>query len=155
MSSSSDPDPEQIAKIVKEEGDDNRQFTNLKSRYECVIHRNDNTGAWCGYVILPKSNPFYDLDHLNKDLSMINVHGGLTYSNADGVFGFDCSHYGDYYPKSLPSMFANFITDIADAHERVVDKAFQEKPRVYRTIEYVINETNSMAEQFFKYDKQK
>ena len=65
-------------------------------------------GHRCGYVAVPKDNPFYgfgyDDVHLNE-----GVHGGLTFAcrglgvgdesmqAAEGMwwFGFDCAHYDD------------------------------------------------------------
>lgn len=71
-------------------------------------------GYYCGYVGLEPSHPYYGKDY--DELSYIDVHGGLTFSNShipnipetlnDGLWyvGFDCNHFGDrtlFEPKEL------------------------------------------------------
>jgi len=67
-----------------------------------------NTDWFCGYIIIPKTNPLYaKIDSAkNVDDIVIDVHGGVTYYEPvdkfdedikiDGiVIGFDCNHAGD------------------------------------------------------------
>ncbi len=63
------------------------------------------TGYYCGYVGFDSSHPLYGKDY--DELSHIEVHGGLTFSDSyvpnlpethnDNFWyiGFDCNHYGD------------------------------------------------------------
>jgi hypothetical protein len=73
------------------------------------------------------------------DDAELTVHGGLTYSDCDGeawCFGFDCGHYHDYVPSRAELLGAGgsgFMT-IQDNAE-------------YRTLDYVINELDHLAEQ--------
>lgn len=143
---------EQVLALIKKEGN-HYDFVNVKSGYECMISRNPTTGAWCGYVKLPVDHPFHDLSYSDlEDISEkypIHVHGGLTFSE-EGLFGFDCSHYGDYYIMGydMMGMFGKFVTQIVESHERVMGG---DKDLTYRTKEYAIEQTNNLAEQFYEY----
>lgn len=102
--------------------------------YTCMIIRN-NLGVLCGYVILTPSNDFFGVDYFDIP---VRVHGGLTYSdNYDGVWkiGFDCGHYGDLVPK--------------------ISELINEDGNVYRDMEFVKKECESLADQISKYSKAK
>ncbi len=63
---------------------------------------------YCGYVVVPKTHPFYKKDY-DDIYDEIEVHGGLTYSRMvtrefdfgltgeddEWVIGFDCNHFSD------------------------------------------------------------
>jgi len=102
-----------------------------------VIVKRQPTKAWCGYVAIPKGHPMRE----GLNLDDIEVHGGITYGAecdgdpANGVchvaangdddvlwVGFDCAHYGDLVPGLI------------DDGE-------------YRTVDYVVAETLSLARQ--------
>jgi len=105
-----------------------------------------NKSHRCGYVRIPKSHPLYGLDYLEKSPSLIeastgycstpanvfDVHGGITFSALDLLdegdegwwFGFDCNHVGDK-TLNMPEWVEG----------------------VYRTLEYVIEECESLAHQ--------
>ena len=58
-----------------------------------------NDHWYCGYVQIPKDNPFYGMDYELLE-PFISVHGGLTFSGEieeiDGyLIGFDCAHADD------------------------------------------------------------
>src|SRR5580765_2676048 len=73
---------------------------------DCMVNRGPS-GAWCGYVGVPPSHPWYGMDYNDVD---VEVHGGLTYGalcQEDGEichvpaegrepnvmwYGFDCAH---------------------------------------------------------------
>jgi hypothetical protein len=107
--------------------------------YGCEAHgleyvmKRGPTGHWCGYVRVSEGHPWHGRDYPNLD---VDVHGGLTYSNAaypggefDGWwFGFDCAHGGDLTPK-YPS------------------------DGVYRDFEYVKAECESLAKQLAEIGK--
>jgi hypothetical protein len=105
---------------------------------ECKIRRNAMF-ALCGYVFLPKGHSMYGINY-NDVFSQTDVHGGLTYSQEvttdDGrqmwVFGFDCSHLGDFVPLSTSFQV------------RAYDSG------TYRDIEYVRDETTMLAGQLAK-----
>lgn len=119
----------------------------------CVISRN-GFGALCGYVGIKQGHPLYDFscywdgftpeEVLNGSaikqaayrlqLSNIRVHGNITFSERaiannepQYFFGFDCSHAGDLNPR--PGCGYPAIGEI------------------YRTIEYVSEQTTSLAKQ--------
>jgi hypothetical protein len=111
--------------------------------YSCFIMRN-HSGAWCGYVGVPSNHVGYGQDY-NEMCEHVDVHGGLTYADKcrgsichipepgmpDDVwwFGFDTAHYND----KVPGMeFYRF---------------YDKDERVYRNMEYTINETKQLAEQ--------
>lgn len=120
----------------------NRVQWQHSSGLHCIAHRN-RFGAWCGYVGVPPSHPMHGKDYDSVDA---DVHGGLTYSapcdgghichvapegEPDEVwwFGFDCAHSGDSCPSYLSYGFPSFANG------------------TYRTLGYVQNETNQLAEQ--------
>lgn len=64
------------------------------------IVRHNGIGYRCGYVLLPDSHKWYNVDYDN--IENISVHGGLTYARREvhdnetyWVVGFDCAHAGD------------------------------------------------------------
>lgn len=140
---------------------DRVQWLHEASGYPCVITRNPNSGGWCGYVGIPESNKAYESDYDNVDDLLeedvyVEAHGGLTFAS-DRIyeqdeqvfgdvqlwwFGFDCAHVGDISPE-LDAMLRGV------GHEPI---RFSED--VYRTQEYVIAETNSLAEQLAKFEKE-
>ena len=85
---------------------DHAEWTQEVSGYKCRIVRNENTGALCGYVGIPKEHRFWGTEygtHGELDDISDNVHGGLTYSQAESdgywYFGFDTAHTEDFAPK--------------------------------------------------------
>ncbi len=104
---------------------DSMEWIDNKTGFHCLAVRN-GSGAWCGYVGIPPSHPWYEINYAgctkncgdvmycnHSPENLIAVHGGLTYS--DGVhgrpwtglpgfpanpwwFGFDCHHAGDIAP---------------------------------------------------------
>lgn len=62
-------------------------------------------GHRCGYVGVPPGHPQYFAFYQDDELSHIDVHGSLTYSDNSSEypiknsglwwFGFDCAHYND------------------------------------------------------------
>ena len=105
---------------------------------KCSIHRND-VKALCGYITLTQDNSLYGVDY--DDIN-ISAHGGITYQgydqNENWVIGFDCGHYGDLTPYFLlkDDTFARFTQD-----------------GIYRDMEYVKSECESMAEQASVFSK--
>lgn len=92
--------------------------------YKCEIKRNKHTGHLNGYITV---SPDHIL--LKEDLqwsSALDVHGGVTYQNGNTV-GFDCAHHMDYSPLS----------------------PYNSSDSVYRNVEFVTNELNDLAEQFY------
>lgn len=108
------------------------------------------SGALCGYAAVPPGHPLHGADY---DDARVDVHGGLTYADAcreDGPichvpepgepddvwwFGFDCNHY----------------QDLAPGLDATLRKVGHEPTRiggeVYRTIDYVTAEVESLARQ--------
>jgi hypothetical protein len=95
---------------------------------------------WYGYAKLPKDHPLYHKDYLDKALSDIQVHGGLSYSNGQGVFGFDTAHIdlGDYVPG---------LACLEEYKKLIKSNAH------YWTFDDVKQETENLAEQFLSYYK--
>lgn len=120
----------------------------------CIIHRN-HFGVWCGYVGVPPGHPWHGMEY---DSVPAEAHGGLTYASgcagdichvpepgeADAVWwlGFDCNHYNDARPVKYPP-------EIAAAFEAAGEYAalMEFRGGVYRTVEYVREETTRLAAQ--------
>lgn len=101
--------------------------------YLCWMRR--PWGTWNAYCTVPRTHPWFGLNY-DAELpgsttpeETIQVHGGLTFagtwfSEGDWWFGFDTAHAWDISPTS-PVMTG----------------------AVYRDMDYVINETRSLAKQ--------
>ena len=120
--------------IIEKEGDSHEWVYTAKNgiAYNCKMRRNETLLTWCGYVEVTIDNSLHEKHYDDLDL---DVHGGITFSDYmdnNWSFGFDCAHYNDmipFYVKLLKNEFGN----------------------TYRTKEYVISETESLAEQISKY----
>ncbi len=141
---------------------DKLEWVDEATGYPCLIVRQHRHGALCGYVGVTEIHPWFGINY-NQSFSgdeddydttpelLINVHGGLTYSDfcqennkehavchtstsqEDRVFwfGFDCVHWGDLSP----------------AYGRFMPKSTGD---IYRNIEYVKREVRSLAQQLHK-----
>ncbi len=112
----------------------------------CQMVRHNTLGHWCGYVGVPFGHPWYG-KHYSDDAINVRVHGGLTYAEKGNVhvgsiaqpgnpehfwwFGFDCAHSGDVSPGMNYWLAETWAWDSS----------------IYRTLAYVQNETNELAEQ--------
>lgn len=108
-------------------------FIDQESGYQCALMRG-GVGAWCGYVFLPAGHPAHGLDWTNQS---VDVHGGVTLSEAstDGrwLVGFDTAHCYDFIP--------------GERYDNAYLPAKAGKD-IYRTFDYVKEETRNMARQF-------
>lgn len=120
--------------------------------FHCLLNRGPS-GAWCGYVAIPKGHPWHEMDYSDiHQMYELEVHGGLTYSEPcqgeichktktnDEVWwiGFDCAHAGDFCPgthEALKKLGYNFHTSMD----------------TYKNKEYVIRETIKLCNQVVKY----
>jgi len=120
----------EVLDIIKKEGD-YKEFT--YRTIKCFIQRNHHTGCLNGYIHLPKCLPKIDI------YSLI-VHGGITYENIedDGtlVIGFDTNHINDLSITLFDMMLKyNMNSHTTD---------------VYRTMDFVINEIESLVDDLDK-----
>jgi hypothetical protein len=104
-------------------------------------------GHLCGYVRLPKEFP----DHAEDDIN-VEIHGGITYDQLeeDGYtwIGFDCGHSGDLIPSMKILEDEHKIRECFPLPEEF--KNFSIFNPTYRNIDYVTEETKSLAEQIKK-----
>jgi|SRR5579862_1178621 len=113
-----------------------KEYLFVSNGYNCSISRNCRWN-YCGYVDLPPNHP--DFSKTYQDLEkIISVHGGLTYGNCDGSFGFDTCHMGDLSPVgvTLKSKYPEMILH------------FPPTTYHYWTFEEVKTEVENMAKQF-------
>jgi len=131
---------------------DHAEWVQEPSGYKCRIKRNPTTGALCGYVGIPREHRFWGMEYDSHDeLSEIgnDVHGGLTYSQADSdwywYFGFDTSHDGDFAPKLVEHWigrgYKNYLGGYSDCMnyktwEFVEDQIFWLGKRLWQYNEY-------------------
>lgn len=95
-------------------------------RFPCLAIRN-GIGTLCGYVGVDKRHPYYCVDFVDDELHQFSVHGGVTRVGFIGpiwCIGFDTVHAFDKAPKV-----------------GLVNGA------TYRTLEYVMNQTEQLADQ--------
>ena len=136
---------------------------------DCMAHRGP-LGAWCAYVGVPEGHPAYGQGYDDVD---VDAHGGLTYAAGcqetdDPAFGichvpqegrpavvwwlgFDCHHFMDYAPR-MKEVHAQIAADVAAVRDRAGhswdESDWQE---VYRDLEYVIAECETLAAQLADY----
>ena len=91
---------------------------------------------WCGYVTIPNDHPDFNSSNINK---IYNFHGGVTYDDSNGTYGFDCAHYTDIVPYTESSMYRSFGETLTIPNFR----------RRYWTFEDVKKETNRLAKLFY------
>ena len=125
---------------------------------DCMIHRGPS-GALCGYVGVGPGHPWHGKDYDDID---VDVHGGLTYSNAcqeDGEIchvpaegrshdiwwlGFDCAHALDVSPRMDADLreLRKRVPDLPDLSRDEVDPRWHP---VYKDWAYVKNEVEDLA----------
>jgi hypothetical protein len=138
-------------------------WVDAETGLDCMIHRNP-VGALCGYVGVPPGHPWHGAEYHDIEA---DVHGGLTYSRPcdpratpeDGVchisapgrpdhiwwLGFDCIHAFDYAPKMAAESRQWLPEELwHHNHEPGTGDMFAE---VYKTVEYVRAEVESLARQ--------
>lgn len=130
--------------------------------HEWVVVSN-HMGIRCGYVRVGPGHPLYGKGYdevYDCGFDGGNVHGGLTFSEADvscgkgGAddgwwFGFDCGHYQDAPDPELVDRFADPVT-------AAYLKSFPLSGEgVVRTQEYVEDECRKLAESFLLYAAEK
>jgi hypothetical protein len=120
-----------------------KEWREPTTKYKCEVKRNTLTLALCGYVTVPKKHHYYGLGY--NDV-MANVHGGLTFSDDKGKFGFDCSHAGDLTPGILLSVLQT-AKDPSEYAQLTISHD------TYRTFEWVVDETEKLAKCLHKMDK--
>lgn len=137
---------------------DKVQWVDDATNLDCLAVRNG--GAWCGYVGVPPSHPYFGKDYSDVDTG-ISVHGGLTFSGAcrkggdpsEGIchvpakgrpevhwLGFDCNHSGDLDPSRL-AWNIGWREKNPQFGPQIGDNA------TYRTLDYVRGEVASLAKQ--------
>lgn len=138
----------------KDEACDKMQWQDEATGLPCLVVRN-RMGAWCGYVGVDETHPFYGKNY--DDLG-VSVHGGLTFSdlcspapNDEGIchvpdegepdnlfwFGFDCAHYNDLIPGMLKYRTESGLSAFSRYTER----------EAYRTLDYVQEQCRQLAAQ--------
>jgi hypothetical protein len=98
-------------------------------------------GHRCGYVEAPEE--YRGVDYDTDDISMLRVHGGVTFSGRlvtnDGkyYFGFDTAHAGDKAdPELISSKYKRFNTDFDYG--------------TIRDLDYVVENIKELADQLLK-----
>ena len=128
----------------------------------CLAIRHPHSGHWCGYAAVPPQHPYHGRGQEEVD---VDVHGGLTYAKAchadvchvpkpgepDNVwwFGFDCAHAGDLACIMLYQLKAGtgYPWPEKPYDHAVALAADDYRVDCYRTLDYVVVQTNYLAEQ--------
>ena len=128
----------QMKALIAKEGD-NREFEH--AGYHCLITRSPEAGYLSGFVGIPNTHPYYDVDH--DTIEDVDVHGGLDFSGPQlehgkerpdhWYFGFDCNQFDDLCLRDLETM---------DSISFGVKRSAS-----YKSIDYVEKEVRSLAEQ--------
>ena len=118
----------------------------IHAGHEWAVVHNGN-GYRCGYVIVPVGHPWHGKDWADLDP---DVHGGLTFADADSPcgrdgaedgwwIGFDCAHCGDALDPLL-------MTDSQKGLAETLNYYFDSWGAI-RSQEYVEAECRSLCEQ--------
>lgn len=139
--------------------------------YYCAVHRVLKRepceeevfygGHLCGYVEVPKNNPYYKkyfcIDIEDVDVCL-DCHGGITYDDKESFIstlfnkprdhwiGFDCGHSGDLIPsmelfkKSHKTQTSDYMQQIKNLYNNVFASE-------YRNISFCIKECMSLVDQ--------
>ena len=108
----------------------NKSYQFYSHGYKCKIKRNDFY-VYCCYVYVGTNHPYFK----DGEDALITVHGGITFVDEKGVFGYDCLHFGDLSPlqETLNIQYFNIPLKFG-TH--------------YWTFEEAGEETENMAKQF-------
>jgi len=128
----------------------------------CLAVRHESSGHWCGYAAVPPGHPLHGKGYDDVD---VDAHGGLTYASAcsghvchvpkpgepDDVwwFGFDCAHAGDYTRIAFAYRALFGRPEKPYDHDEAIRLQAQSwsAAEVYRTLDYVREQANALAEQ--------
>lgn len=140
---------------------DKIQYQEEETGYPCIIRRHASLGFLCGYVGVNKAHPLFGKFYDDANGYIDGPHGGLTFSDKcqksdsnheichivekeeDGNiwwFGFDCGHSCDF----APGMASDLIR--IGAYRSHINE-------IYRNIEYVKSEIQSLAQQLKQLEK--
>lgn len=135
--------------------------------FYCLLRRHHRYGNWTGYVAIDPQSKLAKEDCRSMDL---DVHGGITYEafrnpllsinipEDDSLFwiGFDC-HSGRFKPDKKGNSVEDYEDDYAPGEQVIFKKAGYSddgKKEFYRTIEFAINELESLIDQIINLDKE-
>jgi hypothetical protein len=137
--------PEEIAQAISQmkalmaqEGD-LKEFEHVG--YHCIVLRSPKSGFLSGFVGVPPTHPYYEIDH--DTIEDVQVHGGLQFSGPQidqgrerpnlWYFGFDCHQFDDLCLEDLTTM-----TAISYGLKRSAS---------YKSMPYVEGQVRGLAEQ--------
>ena len=139
---------------------------------DCMIVRN-RFGSLCGYVGVSKDHPWHSHITDDEDVDIdVSVHGGLTFASGCAEesdpsrfichipqpgrpgdiwwFGFDCAHAWDLIPQ-MEHTYKKIHQKAIDEDDEKTALIFAPESiisgRMYRSIDYVIGEVESLARQ--------
>lgn len=139
---------------------DHVTWVHFSTSYPCMAKRN-LFGAWCGYVGLDDQHPLFLSEVGCEEFKYIDVHGCISmagYFTEDSILfapprklwwvGFDAMHETDLCP---------FFETEVDRLDKQIDRKLikgktQEEPIVYRNLDYIIQEIDSLAIQLGAFD---
>jgi hypothetical protein len=126
-----------ILELVKSEGDNKQWVYTCENglEFECFVRRVKHSGHLCGYVTLTTDNDYFGVEYYDIP---VDCHGGITYASNQGpnwVIGFDCAHFDDLQPFYIDQQTIYGVN------------------RVYRDMEFVTEECESICEQISEKSK--
>lgn len=136
-----------------QEEQDELNWRDFMSGYDCLILRHQYHGQLNGYVKVPVKNKLYraHYDAIHRRLPGLSVHGGLTFAGKlagrRGYWvGFDTAHHLDLAPGLIA------LTDKVNA-ELNLPRSSVWRGGVYRNMAYVWQETTSLAMQLTRMER--
>ena len=125
--------------------------------YNCAVVAHHH-GHRCGYVCLPKTSRFYNVDYSKID---VDVHGGLTYGSEsyshpiatkEHVYwiGFDCAHLYDSPDEEILRKFGELNDEPEYYREVLRSGSYHRYDSSVKSQYYVECEIKSMVDQIIE-----
>ena len=141
---------------------DKIQWVDEETGLDCLMHRHQFMGHWCGYVGVAEGHPLFGKDYEQAD--NLEVHGGITFGDycdegedpAHGIchvpeegrpervywLGFDCGHYHDEAPYMIHEKRPG-----GHRHDLALHSPGYRECRKYRDMAFVKAECKALAKQ--------
>ncbi len=129
-----------------DEPEDHVHWVDLETGLDCLAMRND-TGEWCGYVGVPRSNKCYGENTSGTNVLGIEIHGGVTYASSSSMDDYRIRPFLKGRPEVV--WWIGFDTgnlrDACPGRDKPAAKRMWQP--IYRDLDFMRREITGLAEQ--------